>query len=138
MMVASLLPVAVDTCVVSYIYNGDRRAAYYEARLEDRRTVISFQTLEEAWYGAYHRGWGQQRRDRLALHLRQYEVIWPNPRLVDLCAQLRAERRAAGRELQAADAWIAATALLLGCPLASHDSHFVGIPDLELIRDPDL
>ena len=74
-------------------------------------------------------------RDLLS-YLESYEVIWPNSDLVTVCASLRAERRAAGRGLQMADAWIAATALYLGCPLASHDIHFVGIPDLELIRDP--
>jgi predicted nucleic acid-binding protein len=58
--------------------------------------------------------------------------------MIDICAKLRAERRSAGRELQMADAWIAATALLLDCPLASHDIHFVGIPNLQLIRDPSL
>ena len=39
----------------------------------------------------------------------------------------------AGRRLSVADAWIAATALYLGCPLATHDRDFIGIPNLRLI-----
>ena len=33
-----------------------------------------------------------------------------------------------------ADAWIAATALMLDCPLASHDRDFSGIANLALIQ----
>ena len=69
-------------------------------------------------------------------HLQRYQVIWPNEQLVEVCARLRAERRAAGRVLEMQDAWIAATALFLRCPLASQDSHFAGIPNLELVKDP--
>jgi len=36
--------------------------------------------------------------------------------------------------LKSADAWIAATALLLECPLASHDGDFADIPGIELLR----
>ena len=128
--------IALDSNVVSYIFNRDTRAPYYEERIRGHSLVISFQTLEEAWYGAYHGGWGERRMSELEAHLGRYEVVWPTPRLVYLCAQLRAERGAAGSGLQMQDAWIAATALYLDCPLASHDSHFVGIPNLQLIRAP--
>ena len=128
--------IVLDTNVVSYIFNRDPVAQYYQHRIRGRRALISFQTLEEQWYGANLRGWGDKRKNELANHLRQYEVIWPNAGLVEICAQLRAERRSAGREIAVADAWIAATALMLGCPLASHDGDFENIPDLELIRNP--
>ena len=59
--------------------------------------------------------------------------MYPDAQMADICAQLRAERRAAGREIQVADAWVAATALRLGCPIAAHDSDFDGIPGLQLI-----
>ena len=128
--------IVLDTSVVSYIFNRDPTAQYYQHRIQGRRALISFQTLEERWYGAYLVSWGEKRKSELASHLRQYEVIWPSAELVDICARLRAERRSAGREITVADAWIAATALMLGCPLASHDGDFVGIPDLEVIRNP--
>ena len=87
-------------------------------------------------FGAHLAGWGERRVDALKQQMGQYQVHWPDLELVDLCARLRAERRAAGREIELADAWVAATALYLDCPLASHDGDFDGIPNLELIRAP--
>jgi tRNA(fMet)-specific endonuclease VapC len=129
-------PVVLDTNVVSYIFNGDSRAVYYRERLLANRQVISFQTLEESLFGAHLAHWGDSRVADLLGYLDSYRVIWPTDDLVDVCARLRAERRAAGRELEMQDAWIAATALFLRCPLASQDSHFAGIPNLELVKDP--
>lgn len=129
-------PVVLDTNVVSLIFNGDWRAEYYEERIEGRRTLITFQTLEEIWFGAFSNGWGVGRREDLRRYLERYDIIWPSPPLVEICARLRSERRAAGRELKNADAWIAAAAILLDCPLASHDRDFRGIPNLTLIRAP--
>lgn len=126
--------VVVDTNVVSYIFNGDAAAGYYEKQIRGHRALISFQTLEELWYGAYSKGWGDRRKNELARHLEQYDVIWPGSELVEVCARLRSERRRAGRELGEADPWIAATAVMLKCPLASHDRDFSGIPSLQLIR----
>ena len=128
--------VVADTNIVSYIARKSPVADYYLPYLIGRQVVISFQTWEEALFGAYASGWGERRVNDLQCQLDQYQVFWPNPETVNLCARLRAERRAVGRDLQMADAWIAATALYLGCPLASHDGDFDGIPDLELIRAP--
>ncbi len=126
--------VVVDTSVVSIIYNQDGRAPYYEGKLAGCRSLISFQTLEELWYGAYKSNWERRRQATLAEHLDQYEIVWASDELVRICARLRSERRSAGRELKLADAWIAATAILLQCPLATHDRDFVAIPNLSLIR----
>ena len=126
--------IVIDTNVVSYIFNQDNRARFYISQMRGIRWVISFQTLEEVWYGAYSRGWGTTRRRELELHMRRYDVVWPDSDLVDVCARLRHERRSAGRVMSHADAWIAATALLLDCPLASSDQDFRGIPELELIQ----
>lgn len=126
----------LDTSVVSYIFKKDSRASFYLQQVQGRRALISFQTQEELWHGAYFGEWGHKRRHELASHLRGYTVIWPSDRLVNVCAQLRAERNVAGRTLQSADAWIAATAILLRCPLASHDRDFSGIPGLTVIRAP--
>ena len=126
--------IVLDTSVVSYIFNRDTRADYYIERIRGLPTVISFQTLEEAWHGAYARGWGNRRKGELAAHMNQYLVIWATAELVNTCARLRSEREKAGRRLNTADAWIAATAILLECPLASHDRDFSTIPGLEFIR----
>ena len=128
--------VVLDTNIVSYIFNRDARARYYEEQTQGSDLAISFQTLEEILFGARSGGWGQRRLNELLRHLERYEVVWPDPEMVELSVILRDERRTRGRTLNTADAWIAATALTLGCPLASHDRDFSDIPGLEVIRAP--
>lgn len=74
--------VVLDTNVVSYLFDRDSRADYYQEHIRGRRAVISFQTLEEVWFGAYSEGWGKRRMNELAHHLEQYEVVWPSLELV--------------------------------------------------------
>lgn len=128
--------VVLDTSVVSIIYNEDQRAPFYEASITGLIPVVSFQTLEELLIWPLRNGWGDRRRNNLLQHIDQYEIIWPNLDLVHISAELRNERERAARRLNTADAWIAATALLLDCPLASHDGDFDGISGLQLIRNP--
>lgn len=128
-------PVVVDTSVVSILFRQDsERFDYYQNALAGYELMVSFQTLEEALFGAYNANWGQRRLSELTEHLASFRVIYPNRRLVDLSAQLRSETRKAGRELKSADAWIAATALMLDCPLAADNGDFVVVPNLTLIR----
>ena len=129
--------IVLDTSVVSVLFNpSDYRYSYYSERLEGSRLSISFQTVEERWFGAFYGNWGQKRIEALDRHLSKFIVIWPTRTLIERCARLRSERRRAGRELSLADAWIAATALMLGCPLASDDGDFDGISELTLIQRP--
>ena len=125
--------IVLDSSVASYIFNKDDRAQYYLDIVRGKRVVISFQTLEELWFGAYKAKWGERRRNELSLYLQQFAVIWPNLEMVEICGRLRCERESSGTRLQTADAWIAATAILLACPLASHDRDFSGISGLEVI-----
>ena len=126
--------VVLDTSVVSILSRPDDfRYSYYQQRLEGLKLVISFQTLEERWFGAYNRDWGHRRQRALEAQLGGFEVIWPTPTLVTTCARLRSDTKKAGHELLQADAWIAATAMLLDCPLAadngdfSHVQHILGV-----------
>ena len=91
---------------------------------------ISFQTLEERWYGAYYRNWGEKRMKALEEHLSRFDVVWPTPTLVDTCALIRSNTRKAGNKLSLADAWIAATAMMLGCPLAADNSDFSHVQNI--------
>ncbi|MXY20932.1 MAG: type II toxin-antitoxin system VapC family toxin [Dehalococcoidia bacterium] len=134
MTLASSTYVVLDTSIVSLFIRERAQAEYYRAQIANRHLALSFQTVEELWHGAYHANWGEVRQDELAQQLGYYEIIWPNSRLVDICARLRAERKRAGRELGIADAWIAATALMLNCPLATADRDFINIPGLRLIQ----
>lgn len=129
--------VVVDTSVVSILFRGHRdvRYEYYSQRIGESLKVISFQTLEELWFGAYLRNWGNNRTKNFEDHINAYEVVWPDEELVDISANLRSDTRKSGRELTSADAWIAATAIMMNCPLASDDRDFDAISDkLALIR----
>ena len=128
--------IVVDTSVVSLVFNGDPRGHFYLSHMNGQRAVVCFQTIEEMWFGAYKAKWGARQKNQLALHLEQYEVMWPDPETADISASLRVQREMAGRRLNTADAWIAATSLRLSCPLASEDGDFDGISQLCLIRMP--
>lgn len=129
-------PVVLDTSVVSILLRSDPAAAYYNSAIAGMRPVISFQTVEEAWFGALKNNWGAARRNGLRQHLAQYDIVWPTHEVLDISANLRSDQEKAGRRLEKGDAWIAATALTLNCPLASHDRDFDWIPNLEVIRAP--
>ncbi len=126
--------IVLDTSVVSLLFKGHERGDFYLPHITGQRAVLSFQTVEEVWFGAFKAQWGARQRNNLALHLEQYEVVWPDPETADISANLRVERERAGHKLNTADAWIAATALRLACPIASDDGDFDDISGLQLIR----
>ena len=129
------LPIVVDTNVVSYIYRGDPVGQPYLDRIGEHRPFISIQTYEEIMFGVIVNNWGQARIRRLLRYVNaNYDIIEANDRLAVICSRLRAQSRRIGRELSAADAWIAATAVLLNCPLLSHDRDFGNLPGLEVIH----
>ena len=129
-------PVVLDTSVVSLFMRDDDEAVYYRDEIDGLRAVISFQTREEVLFGAIRAGWGARRMNTLQQHLELYELVTSSLEMIEISARLRYERERVGRKLNTADAWIAATAIVLDCPLASHDGDFSSIPDLELIRAP--
>ena len=127
----------LDTSVVSILFNPiDYRYSYYSEQMEGYRLTISFQTIEERWYGAIYGNWGRNRIEAMDRHLSKFQVVWPNRTLIEKCARLRSETRKIGRELSMQDAWIAATALTMNCPLATDDSDFDDISELTLIQRP--
>ncbi len=128
--------ILLDTSVVSFLFNGDTRSDFYLPYMTGQRTLVSFQAVEEMWHGAYRVRWGARRKNELSRHLEQYDVVWPDEETVDISANLRVERERAGHRLNTADAWIAATAIRLSCPLAADDGDFDGIASLNLIRAP--
>ena len=125
--------VVLDTNIASFIYNRNSRARFYESAIRGMHPVISFQTLEEIMITPIKNGWGDRRFNELKAHLERYEVIWPTEELVEISTRLRAAMELAGHRMGAADDWIAATALYLDCPLATHDRDFIGVPGLRLI-----
>lgn len=126
--------VAVDTDVVSFLFKNDTRALAYLPHLSGRRRVLSFMTLAEldAW-SLTHR-WGATRKARMERYLQQFTIHPFNRLLCQQWAELTVDARRAGRQVQVADAWIAATALQLSIPLVTHNADdYVGIPGLVVL-----
>ena len=64
-------------------------------------------------------------------------VVYPEESTCLTWARIRHERFRLGRPLQPEDAWIAATALDIGCPLLTHGAgDFADIAGLEIISAP--
>lgn len=91
----------------------------------------------ELRFGALRAGWGELRRQRLERRIAEIAVVQPDNEMITICAELRMRCQetghALGDKLHDSDRWIAATAIRLGVPLASHDGLFNGAPGLRLI-----
>lgn len=126
----------IDTDVWSYLYKGRLEAKLYEPHLFGNILVISFQTQAELLRGAIAANWGTTRRQHLESRLQKYVIEPSSYRLSLLWAQAMDSAKRNGRPIGAADAWVAATAVLLGVPLISHNrSHFMGVDDLTVISE---
>jgi tRNA(fMet)-specific endonuclease VapC len=86
----------------------------------------------ERWAIQYH--WGEHRVHWLHLYLSRFTVVPSSPDLCRKMAEVMVAAQAAGRRIECADAWIAATALLYDVPLVTHNrSDYLGVPGLTLI-----
>jgi len=114
--------IVVDTDVLSFLFRNDSRAELYRTHLTGQLLVISFMTVAELELWTLQNGWGPARRARLETYLQSY-VMYPVHRA--LCrrwAAVVARARRAGRPIQSADAWIAATALVQGAALVTRNA----------------
>jgi tRNA(fMet)-specific endonuclease VapC len=126
----------VDTDVVSFLFKGDTRAARYRPHLDGRLLVISFMTLAELDQWALAHRWGEARKLRLESHLATFTVFPYDRGLCRWWALASVRARRAGRPIQPSDAWIAATALLYGVPLITHNpGDYAGVSGLTLITE---
>jgi tRNA(fMet)-specific endonuclease VapC len=125
--------VVVDTCVLSYLYNGHSLAESYRSHVEGNTAIISFMTLAELHYGTLKNEWGEPRRVELMTHVARDYVLFPFNRALCLqWARVRERSRRDGRQIAVADSWIAATAMLYNIPLVTHNRS-----DFEVL-EPDL
>ena len=126
----------IDTDVWSYLYKGSSEAKLYEPHLFGNILVISFQTEAELLRGALAANWGRTRRQYLESRLQKCVIEPSSYRLSLLWAGVMDSAKRNGRPIGAADAWIAATALLLDVPLISHNrNHFLGVDGLTVISE---
>jgi tRNA(fMet)-specific endonuclease VapC len=126
----------VDTDVWSYIYKGREESRLYLPHLFGNTLVVSFQTQAELIRWAVSAGWSSRRRQLLDVRLQKYVIEHSSYALSLRWAEAMESGRRRGRPISAADAWIAATALLLSAPLITHNrNHFIGVDGLLVISE---
>ena len=124
-------PVVLDTDVVSFLFKRDTRAELYLPYLENREWFISFMTEAELEQWAISANWSAKRVEWLRIFISRFAIVPSSHELVVQWAQAMAAARKNGRRIEAADAWIAATALLYDAPLLTHNkSDYLGVPGL--------
>lgn len=126
--------VVADTDVVSFLFKNHPLGYRYDPDLIGRVPLISFMTVAELERWALQYRWSPKRLHGLRLYLKRFVVV---PSSSDLCyqwAEVMVAAQAAGRRIESADAWIAATALLYKAPLLTHNRNdYLGVPGLKLI-----
>ncbi len=91
-------------------------------------------TVAELDRWALQRNWGRARREQMADFLSQFTIVLVDRALCRTWAEVSDGARRRGRPIQAADAWIAATAVALGVPLVTNNyEDFFGVADLVVL-----
>jgi tRNA(fMet)-specific endonuclease VapC len=129
-------PVVLDTDVVSFLFKSDTRAEFYITHLHSRQWLISFMTEAEWEQCALLSNWHAKRIEWLRVFLGRFLVVPSSRDLILKWAEVMVAARRAGRRLETADAWIAATALLYDAPLLIDNAgDYRGVPALKLITE---
>ena len=126
--------VVVDTDVVSYVFKNHPFGTRYDPELAGRVTLISFMTVAEIERWVLQYRWGDQRVQLLRTFLQRFTVVPSSPDLCRRWAEVMVAAQAAGRRIETADAWIAATALQHDAPLLTNNRNdYLGVTGLTLI-----
>lgn len=126
--------VVADTDVVSYVFKNHPFGSRYDPELAGRIALISFMTVAEIerWMLQYR--WGHPRIQLFRTFLRRFTLVPSSPDLCRKWAEVMVTAQAAGRRIESADAWIAATALLHDAPLLTNNRNdYLGVAGLTLI-----
>lgn len=128
--------VVVDTDVVSFFYKRDTRALLYIPHLDGKLALISFMTIAELHRRALERQWGERRRRDLEKFREKFAIVEYVKALCFKWAEATYSAKRNGRLVGAADAWVAAAALLENAPLVTHNcAHYAGISNLQVISE---
>jgi predicted nucleic acid-binding protein len=128
-------PIVVDTCIFSYDFNRHTLAVLYTRYLKEYECFLSFQSVGELYYGAVRRNWGNRKKEQLKETITEnYTIIHSDDSIITWFAFVMTVRK--NQPISIQDAWIAATALDIGCPLLTHNAKdFENIPGLEIITE---
>ena len=93
-------------------------------------------SLAELRRWTLERNWGNAGRHELEEYLTRYLILHSDDGMCDQWAKAINSARLRGRPIAPADAWVAATALLLDVPLVTHNgAHYSGIDGLRVISE---
>ena len=125
----------IDTNITSFVLRSKSEAVLYQPYLKGATLYLSFQTVAELKQGALKDDWGPRRMQELEAYLSGLSVVHSSNALISQWASVMEDARRAGHRLEAADAWIAATARLYNIPLITHDKDFSpeACPSIEVI-----
>ncbi len=128
--------IILDTNIVSYLMRGGPLAEAYEPHVQGRLLAIAFVTVGEMYFGAETKTWGEKKRKKLEMMLRNFLVIPYDHEIARCYGRLMAERKRRGKPIAPNDAWIAACATRHAVPLVTHNAKdFDGITSLEVITE---
>ena len=129
-----MTPVVVDTDVVSFLFKDDSRAQLYLPLMRSRDLLISFMTEAELEQWILLARWGVDRVRRFRFFMARFASVPSSRDLILQWAQVMVAAKANGRRIEAADAWIAATTLLYGATLITHNPRdYLGVPNLPVL-----
>jgi predicted nucleic acid-binding protein len=130
----STTPVVVDTDVVSFLFKAHPLAPAYQAILAGRSLAVSLITMAEIEYGMEAKNWGASRRDLIRRFLTRFTPLLPDAETACVWARIKHGCEKKGRPITFADAWIAAGAVQLNVPLATHNaSDFEAVENLTIL-----
>jgi predicted nucleic acid-binding protein len=130
-------PAVVDTDVISYLFKSHPLATAYQTILAGRPLAVSVITVAEIEYGMEVKNWGNARRDLMRRFLERFTVLSPDEHTARMWARVKSSCEKLGRPITSADAWIAATALQLNVPLATHNVRdYAVVENLSILSAP--
>lgn len=119
---ATTARLVVDTDVASFIFKWHPEfAPRYVELVRGSELIASFMTLAEMRQGALDANWGPRKCAMLEAYLGDFSVLHSDNPLCSTWAAVRNESANKGRAISSADAWIAATALVLSAPLVTNN-----------------
>ena len=129
-----MTPAVIDTDVVSFLFKNDSRAQLYLPLMRNRDLLVSFMTEAELEQWVLLAKWGVDRVRRFRVFMTGFASVPSSRDLILQWAGVMVAARANGRRIEAADAWIAATALLYGAALLTHNpKDYLGLPNLSVL-----
>ncbi|MCS6923759.1 MAG: type II toxin-antitoxin system VapC family toxin [Fimbriimonadales bacterium] len=118
----------LDTSVAVAIMRGDARAASFLRSSPE--VYLCDVVVGELYFGAYRSDRREVNLQRVAEFTSRFEVIYGSLRATQEYGNLKAKLQAEGTLLPENDMWIAAIAIAYQLVLATRDTHFERIPEL--------